>query len=479
MNISQNNGFSHKSKVLFAAAEVSPIAKVGGLADVVGSLPSALKDFGVEAVVAIPFYDFLQSNVAYKMHLLVTFSVPFNGKLENVKVFKTTLPESKVTVYLYEWVHSPLSEIYGSATMSGGLYVNPEADLERFVFFSLAVVESLKFLKNKFDIIHCHDWHTALIPYLLPKNSQKTVLTIHNLANQGIINDQLVSWLNSNILSSEKIGSQFNLLALGIKYADKITTVSESYTKEILTPLYGCGLEVVLGKYKQKLVGIVNGIDIKAFDPATDNNIKKKYSIGSLKLKACNKVALQKLAGLNTDPTIPLFGLVSRFVEQKGLDLITERIIKLPAQYVFLGAGDPTIEGQLLNMASKNNNFRVIKGFDAKLAQLIYAGADFFLMPSRFEPCGLGQLIAMRYGTLPIVRRTGGLKDTVTKDVGLVFNKPSATVLYKTIQKALTDIYAQPKTFKQMKMTAMKQDFSWSKSAFKYAKIYSELANIK
>lgn len=466
-------------KVLFVSAEVAPIAKVGGLADVVGALPQALAKIGTEVIIALPYYGFLRANKQLRGKKILSFDVAFNQKSEKVEVFQTTLPGTAIKLYLYDRPSAEMAEVYGSARMSGQLYVNPLADLERFVFFSLAVSQSLDKLPVKFSAIHCHDWHTALVPYLLRNSEYKTLYTIHNLANQGIVDDLLASWLGDLVRDLPKVDGQYNLMATGVEFANFVSTVSPNYAREILTKEYGCGLEKLIRKNQAKLCGIVNGIDTAAFNPETDKNLKKRYGLANISDKAVNKRFLQKLAGLESCESTPLIGLVSRFVGQKGLDLITEQVIQLPAQFVFLGEGDPAIESGLLELARKHDNFKVIKGFDLKLAQLIYAGADFFLMPSRFEPCGLGQLIAMRYGTLPIVCLVGGLKDTVTARIGYGFSRKSDKVLHKTIKEALTDFYAQPKIFEAKKIRAIKGDYSWLESSKKYQKIYANLAKIK
>lgn len=466
-------------KVLFVSAEVAPIAKVGGLADVVGALPQALAKIGTAVVIALPYYDFLKSNKQLKAKNILTFSVDFNHKAEKVAVYRAVLPGAGTTLYLYERTEVANSEVYGSAEMQGQLYINPLADLQRFAFFSLAVAESLPHLPIKFSAIHCHDWHTALVPYLLRHTTAKTLFTIHNLANQGIIDDLLISWLGEKINDLPKINGQFNLMATGLQFADQITTVSPNYAKEILTKEYGCGLEQLIRQNKGRLTGIVNGIDTTVFNPETDKLIYKKYNSAHLGDKKINKQFLQRQVGLEINEKTPLIGLVSRFVGQKGLDLVTENVINSPAQFVFLGAGDPNIEDNLLQLAKKHQNFKVIRGFDLKLAQQIYAGSDFFLMPSRFEPCGLGQLIALRYGTLPIVCLVGGLKDTVNDSNGYSFSRKTDKVLHKTIEEALTEFYAQPSRLESKKNRAMKGDYSWAKSSKKYRKIYINLAKVK
>lgn len=469
----------NKSNVLFVAAEIAPIAKVGGLADVIGALPQALANIGTFTTVALPYYEFLKSNKQLKAKKCLSFSLEFNGRSEEVAVYQAVLPSAKIPLYLYDRTSQASAEVYGSAEMRGQLYINPLADLERFTFFSVAVAESLERLPVRFEVVHCHDWHTGLVPYLLRNSGRKTLFTIHNLANQGIIDGLLSQWLGKKSEGLPTIDGQFNLMALGLDYATEISTVSPTYAEEIMTKSYGCGLEKKIKSVKNKLSGIVNGIDTKLFNPETDKSIAKRYGFSNISQKKYNKLDLQKKAGLEINNNLPLIGLVSRFVGQKGLDLITEKVVSLPAQFVFLGEGDPVIEQSLLDLAKKHQNFAVIKGFDLKLAQAIYAGADFFLMPSRFEPCGLGQLIALRYGTLPIVCQVGGLKDTVSERNGYGFTTKTDNVLRKTIQRALTDFYAQPLKLEAKKIRAMKGDYSWSKSAKKYQKIYDNLANVK
>lgn len=465
--------------VLFVAAEIAPLAKVGGLADVVGALPKALEAIGTKTAVALPYYDFLRSNKQIKAKKLFTLDVLFDSKIEQAAIFQGVLPGTGITLYLYDRPGLKAAEIYGSAKMSGGLYVNPLADLERFIFFSVAVALSMDRLPVKFSVVHCHDWHTALIPYLLRNSAIKTLYTIHNLANQGLIDDLLVRWLGAQAPGLPKTHDQYNLMAAGIEYAQYVNTVSPAYAEEIKTREFGCKLESVIRKQAAKLSGIINGIDTEIFDPETDRHIKQNYNCANLSLKTANKLYLQKTLGLPVDAKIPIIGLVSRFVTQKGLDLITEKVINLPAQFVLLGEGDLAIENNLLTLANRHDNLSVVKGFDLKLAQQIYAGADFFLMPSRFEPCGLGQLIALRYGTLPIVSAVGGLKDTVTAKNGYRFMKKTPKALLVAINQALTEFYAQPRLLKAKKIRAMKGDYSWQKSAKKYQKIYINLANIK
>lgn len=465
-------------KVLFAAAEIAPIAKVGGLADVVGALPISLHDSGIETVVAIPFYEFLK-NSDLKTRKLLSFEMLFAGELEEVQIYSAKIKTTGVDIYLYDRVSRVDHEVYGSAVMQKGLYINPAADLERFIFFSMAVAQSLDKLKNGFDVVHCHDWHTGLIPFLLRGRQEKTLYTIHNLANQGIVNEMLERLAGDKVAELPKTSGQYNLMATGITYANLVNTVSQSYALEILTKEFGCGLEKLLLSHVNKLSGIVNGIDVKMFDPKTDKQIQCKYDLFNISKKNTNKTALQARVGLAVDARTAVIGLVSRFVGQKGLDWVTDKVAKLNAQYIFLGEGDPVIEAELNALALRYGNIKIVKGFDLKLAQLIYAGSDFFLMPSKFEPCGLGQLIAMRYGSLPIVNQVGGLKDTVKPTTGFSSVLKSDKDLKVLIEKALTVFYAQPKKYLALQNRAMKGDYSWLKSSKKYVKLYRKIANLK
>jgi starch synthase len=266
----------------------------------------------------------------------------------------------------------------------------------------------------------------------------------------------------------------------GILGSDLINTVSPTYAKEILGHYQGANLENILKKRKTDLFGIINGIDTGFYNPANDNLISQKYSLKNLDKKIANKLALQKQLGLPIDKNIALVGLTSRLVWQKGLDLITENFNKLNCQFVFLGTGQPKLEQQLFALAKKFPlQFSTQIKFDEKLAHLIYAGADIFLMPSRFEPCGLGQMIAMNYGTIPLVRATGGLADTVNNKTGFTFKKYSEAELYKTIKQALTIFYKKPKIWNQLKINGMKKDFSWNKPAQEYLKLYKKLLSRK
>jgi starch synthase len=349
-------------------------------------------------------------------------------------------------------------------------------------------LETSKKLNFKPDIIHANDWHVALTADLIKTinqkndffNKTKILYTIHNLASQGKAKANIIGYTKINpelpIIKVDARDGDINFMIQGILGSDLINTVSPTYAKEILDHYLGAGLENILAKRKKQLYGIINGIDADFFNPETDNLINQKYSLKNLEKKIANKLALQKQLGLPVDKNIALIGLVSRLVWQKGLDLMTENFSRLNCQFIFLGTGQPKLEQQLLNLAKKfPKQFSAQIKFDEKIAHEIYAGSDIFLMPSRFEPCGLGQMIAMRYGTVPVVRATGGLADTVNKKTGFSFKKYSSEELYKIIDEALTVYYKNKKLWRQLKINGMKKNFSWDKPAKEYLKLYKKL----
>ncbi len=458
-------------KVLMAAAEASPFAKVGGLADVVGSLPPALKEMGVDIRIIMPKYGLINKK-RYKLKKVLS-----DIKINHLKVnIWETKINKKIKVYFLEnRKYFSRSDVYWGNNS------------KRFLFFSLAVLKILPFLKFKPDIIHCHDYHTAMIPDLLKIQKDnfykniRTLLTIHNLNYQGKEKPEVLSvgQLNVNSLKSlldDVRDGDINFMVQGILNFDLINTVSPTYAREILKPSFSCGLDKILKKRKKDLYGILNGIDIKFFNPQTDKFIKQKYSIKTLEKKVKNKLHLQEKLGWEPFPEKMLIGLVSRLVWQKGVDLISKNFANLDCQFVFLGTGYPEYENHLKDLAQKYPlKFKALIKFDIKLAQEIYAGVDAFLMPSRFEPCGLGQMIAMRYGTLPIVHATGGLADTVDDKVGFRFRKFSSKNLYNTIKKAINVYKNNPKKWQKMQKTAIQKDFSWKKSAKKYLNLYYKI----
>lgn len=466
-----------KIKVLMLAAEVAPFAKVGGLADVAGSLPPALKKLGCDVRMMMPLYGSIDRK-KYKLKKIYSdLEVPSGRLLVKVSIWEGKMPGSRVPIYFLD---APEYYKYDA------VYV-PGDNSERFLFFSLAALYSLPAIGFEPEVIHCHDSHVGLVPDIIKTTNLefikniKTLFTIHNFNYQGKTEVDVLRTgnLNKNSLKTLTRDAQdgdINFMAQGVLNADLINTVSVKYAEEITTSMYGAGLDNVIRKRKKDLYGILNGIDVNFFDPEKDKFIKNNYSIKSLDEKKKNKLVLQKKLGLIQNEQTPVVGLVSRLVWQKGLELITDKIVKLDAQFVFLGTGQKQYEIQLKKLAKKHpHQVSAQIMFDLGLAQEIYAGSDMFLMPSRFEPCGLGQMIAMRYGTLPIARATGGLEDTVDKEVGFKFEKFSKNEFYKTLKEAVDMYHDKPLRWREMQENAMKRDFSWNKSAEEYVKLYKKL----
>jgi starch synthase len=465
-----------KLKILMAAAEAAPFAKVGGLADVVGSLPSAVRRLGCDVRVILPLYGAIDRKKFGLKKIVENFNIHSAGKIEKINIWQAKFPDSQVSAYFLESRYFQTKEIY-----------KPEENYaEGFLFFSLAVLEVLPILKFQPDIIHCHDFHTALITDLLKteyyQNLQpvKTIYTIHNLNYQGA---SQIAILQTGNLTKESLASlsrdaqdgDINFMVQGILGADAVTTVSQKYAQEIKTFDFGAGIEKVI--QQKKIYGILNGLDLKLFNPVTDKLIAKNYSIKSLKNKTLNKLFLQKELGFAVNERMPLVGMVTRVGWQKGFDLFTDKLFKLPCQFVILGTGEKFYEDKLIALAKKYPEKLKYKNyFDLRLAQQIYAGSDIFLMPSRFEPCGLGQMIAMRYGTVPVVRATGGLDDTVNSKVGFKFKEFTESALLLAMNKGLK-VYQNKDKWRKMQTDGMRRDFSWEKSAKEYLKLYEKLLN--
>ena len=469
-------------KVLFVASECAPVAKVGGLGDVVGSLPKALKEWGADVRICLPKYQIID----FGKHKFELVAKDIIVKDEKVNVYQGFLPESEVILYLLE------NERYfgqNGVYFEKSAFVGSFKEIQRFLFFSQAVLEVFPAIGWFPDIIHCHDWHTATVPALLKLKTEnlklKTLLTIHNLANQGEWNAKdVLDFLNfrGDEIESLKIRDKegnLNILRQGILNADLINTVSENYAKEILTKEYGEGLESSLLKKEKDLYGILNGIDENFFNPETDPYLKKNYSKENLKGKIENKIELQKILNFKKDPKIPLFSFIGRLTSQKGIDLIIEiipELVKMGCQLVILGVGEADYEKKLLELFQKYpQDISVQIKFDPLLAQKIYAGADIFLMPSKFEPCGLVQMIAMHYGAIPISRKTGGLADTIEDEkTGFLFKEYNTKSFLEAINKTLK-WYQEKKGWQKLIREAMKKDFSWQKSAKEYLKLYKIL----
>jgi starch synthase len=461
-------------RILFIASEAFPLAKVGGLADVTSSLAIALRDLGHEPCLILPKYGSIKAPIQDIQVKNVVVS--FMGHYEQVALKMTKL-KKRIPVYLVE-----NDDYFGTEE----IYTQDE--LKRFLFFSLSIPGIISHLDLHPDIIHCHDWHTALTPLWLKKAKMELpcIFTIHNLAYQGSFDQQF--FLDSGLSSvwQEYIPvsaprPSLNFMSQGILLADIVTTVSPTYASEILTPQYGGGLEQLLNYRRNELYGMVNGIDYEEYNPATDHYLERNYDFTTIERRAENKLALQKKSGLPQNSDIPLFGMVSRLEEQKGIDLLLQAIdqfiIETRAQLVILGQGKEHYHKLLADAALKYpERLSVFIAHDERLARLIYGGSDIFLMPSRFEPCGLGQLIAMRYGAIPVVRHTGGLADTV-KDVaegngnGFVFQNYTVLEMLEAIKRAEESFYHQAEWQNLMRRN-MKLDFSWKASARKYEEIY-------
>jgi len=439
-------------RALFVASELTPIAKVGGLGDVIGTLPKALSDLGVDVKIVIPKYGEIDN----RNLKLVISGWPTGFENERINVYKTKFPKSSVEVFLIEnKKYLSRGPIYFEHTAFAGRF----EEIQRFIFFSKAVFGLLNAEIFSSDIIHCHDWHTgALVTSIKRQTSSikpKTIFTIHNLGNQGKWNfDKVTRWFGKN--NFQKFGNNFNFIAEGVLNADLITTVSPSYAKEILTKEYGLGLENLLRKRRKDLVGILNGIDYGFWPVSAKASADKPY-------------------------THPHFGFVARLTYQKGLSLllpiIPEFIEKYGAEFHFLGQGEARFEKWLEKLSKKYPKKVFVKiGFDEKLAHRIYAQSDFFLIPSAFEPSGLGQMISMHYGNIPIVRETGGLKDSVKHlKTGFVFKEKTSEALAKVMELAVDYFYNKPKQLKSMQKNCRKQDFSWGHSANKYKALYKNL----
>jgi len=475
-------------RILFVASEVAPFAKTGGLADVAGALPRALRALGHDVRVALPRYRAVDGR-AHRITLVrEAVAVPVAGRVETASVFEARLPPD-VPVYLIGcdryFDREGLYQVRG---------MDHPDNAERFAFFSRAVLEVARALDFRPEVIHCHDWQTGLVlAYLRTLYAGDTFLapaavlfTIHNMGYQGLFPRQAMEaiGLGSEVFTPAGIEyyGQVNLLKAGLIFSDILTTVSRRYSREIQTEAFGCGLEGVLRGRGGDLFGILNGIDVEEWNPATDPHIAARYSEADLSGKAACKADLQRAAGLKVDPEAPLFGLISRLAEQKGIDLVAEAleaILDVGGQLALLGTGDPPLEEQFrAAAAAQAGRVTAVIGFDTALAHKIEAGADVFLMPSRYEPCGLNQMYSLRYGTIPIVRATGGLDDTVTtfdrrtgEGNGLKFEAATADALELAICRA-AGLYRDREAWRRLMANAMAGDFSWDRSAREYETLY-------
>lgn len=483
--------------VLFVTSEVYPYSKTGGLADISNSLPQVLNMMGNEVRIITPKYGSLDERrlQIHEIKRLKELTLDFNNSKVKFSIKSSFLHSrnTKAQMYLLE------NQDYFK---NKGIYQNiktkkdfPNND-ERFMFFSKVVLEVLEILQWKPDVIHCNDWQTALIPAFLKKvyknnphiKDIKTVFTIHNLAYQGDfpISTFYKTGLPESVLDEVKYPkNRFNFLRTGLYYADKITTVSETYAEEIRTKKeYGLGMTDILNKRKKDLVGILNGIDYNVWNPSVDKIIPYRYTHQEIPIKYENKRELLERFKLHYDPEVPLLGVISRLVEEKGIDLIIKalpELMKENLKMIILGTGEEKYQKALLQAKKKYpHKLVVVIDFDENLAHHMEAGCDMILMPSKYEPCGLTQLYSLKYGTIPIVRNTGGLADTITEykkpnGTGFLFDKYDAKELLIAVKKALNIFRNDKQKWYTMMKTGMSLDFSWKVSAMKYMDLYKSL----
>ena len=474
-------------KVLFVASEAYPFIKTGGLGDVAYALPKALRKLGIDARVIIPKYSAIPLSFKNCMENIANFNVEVGWR--NQYCGLQYLNYEGVPYYFVD------NEDYFKRPDIYGYY----DDGERFAYFSNAILESIKYMGDFVpDIIHCNDWQCGIIPALLKENyredarynKMKSIFTIHNLKYQGVFSKEILGdlinlddkYFNDDAL---KFYDAISLMKGGIVFSDAITTVSETYAKEIQTPFYGEGLDGLLSLKAENLHGIVNGIDYDLYDPKVDKKIFYNYDVQNRKQKVKNKLKLQEKLCFTVNEDIPMIGIVTRLVNQKGLDLIVNRLqelLSLDIQIVLLGNGDGYYEDIFQYYASiypSRISTNII--FDERLAQQIYAASDMFLMPSLFEPCGIGQLIALKYGSIPIIRETGGLKDTIRpynkytgKGNGFSFTNYRSEELLAAVKRAL-ELYKDKESWNKLVQNAMLSNNSWEKSAKNYMDLYSNL----
>ena len=480
-------------KIAVVSSEVVPFAKTGGLADVAGALPKALEKLGHEIVIILPYYKMVKKG----NHSINEMTKKIYAQLGN-RIVDATVCTSKVgnnvsVYFIKKDVYFDRDELY--RTKSGDYKDNAE----RFVFFSKATLSLLEELDFKPDVIHCNDWQTGLVPLLLKTiekenpffQNTRTLFTIHNLAYQGLFwhYDMHMTNLPWDVFTKDGIEfyGKMNLLKGGIVYSDKINTVSEKYAQEIQTPEYGCGLEGVLKSRSNSLSGILNGVDYEDWSPQKDKYIIKHFSSKSTAGKLECKKDLLSEYGLKINPEKPVIGVISRLADQKGFDILSpimEDILKLDMGFILLGTGEEKYHNSFKEYARKfPANAGINIAFDIGLSHKIEAGCDMFLMPSLFEPCGLNQIYSLKYGTIPIVRATGGLDDTIEdfdpatgKGNGFKFTNYSPEVLLKTIKRAI-EVYKDKTAWAKLQKNAMRCDFSWNASAKKYEKLYKSLAS--
>ncbi|MGO8767090.1 MAG: glycogen synthase GlgA [Limisphaerales bacterium] len=475
-------------KILLASSEVHPFSKTGGLADMVGALGKALARAGQEVGVVTPLYRGILEKFPQMRRVDWWFDLPLGNRRCQAELFALEM-EKNLTVY---FIRQP--EFYDRAGIYGESDFSYADNSDRFIFFSKCVAHLARYLPWRADIVHVHDWQTAFVPALIQQQRRgegwgtppRTCLTIHNLAYQGIFPASAFALTNLppdyfTINTSEFYG-QLNCLKVGIVLADTVTTVSPRYAREIMTEEYGCALDDLLRKRENSFVGILNGVDYSEWDPATDKHLPQTYSMTRPAGKTANKLALQNELGLPENKRLPLFATITRLAEQKGVDIelgALEEMLSAEMQFVLLGSGSTAYERGYLELARRFPGKVAVRiGYNEGLSHRIEAASDFYIMPSRFEPSGLNQMYSLRYGSIPIVRATGGLDDSVIdlkenseRATGIKFRDLSARSLAKAVRKALA-LYQQPELFRKFRRNGMKADFSWEKTVGQYIAVY-------
>ena len=484
-------------RVLFVAAEADPIIKVGGLGDVTGTLPREIRaldpaqtsGYRMDVRLAIPFHSAIRKRMP-DLEPVAAFDVPHpNGPIP-ARAFLTQVGE--LPVYMIDGAPIPKdAPVYSLDTREDG---------EKFTFFSLAVLELARALDWQPDILHANDWHTALAVYTLWQRrtqgndpffaNTRTMLSVHNLPFMGAGTDEAMEDFGIPPLQDDRLPTWggYQPLPMGLATADFLTTVSPTYAREILTPAFGCGLEGFLQSRSDTIAGILNGLDENAWDPTTDKALATNFGPDTLDDRLANKQALIREFGLPANLDLPLLILITRMDRQKGVDLALEglrQVAGIPWQAILLGSGDPGLESAARHLEAEfPYRVRTITRFDVALSRRMYGGGDMLLMPSRYEPCGLAQMIAMRYGCLPVARATGGLRDTVidkptpAESTGFLFEEESPEALAAAVRRGVA-AYTEPKNWRARQLTAMAQDYSWQRSALAYGKIYQQLIETK
>ncbi|MCD6327215.1 glycogen synthase GlgA [bacterium] len=480
-----------KLKIALISSEVFPFAKTGGLADVAGALPKYLARNGHDVIVIMPKYITIDDDKFGLKDTGTKVTVKFGGKPNKHRLFVSEHIPGVKTFFIEAPAFYDRDELYGT----------PNGDYKdnalRFGFFAKAVLAALEAIGFEADILHCNDWQTGLVPIYLKEiakrggflSKAKTLFTIHNIAYQGLFKKDVLAELGLSpdlfVIDGLEFWGKVSFIKGGILFSDAVSTVSHKYSQEIQTSEFGFGLEEILYERKESLFGIPNGIDPEKWDPATDEAIPAHYGVRNTDGKRDCKIALAAENGLKYSPGVPIIGMITRLAAQKGLDILSEcieQLVELGIQFVILGTGDDEyhrIFGDLKKRLAGKVGINIL--YDASMAQRIYAGSDIFLMPSRYEPCGLGQLISMRYGTVPLVRNTGGLSDTVTefdpatrRGTGFLFTEYTAGALTETVKRAL-NLFKDKNRWKKLVRNALEYDSSWNRSSRDYIELYRRL----